>query len=660
MADTDPAHKVATYLRTKYTLPLEAPDEKIIAYARKQDPEGLSEITKKAYASMGGARPEEDSQPIEPTAMERIGQQADQFNQAIEERASQGEPASMALNFPGAFGRASVRGLEKVQEMAGPGIVSDAASGLQVGAEMLPQTATQTLMLGIPFEKATNLVGKSGAFLVNKGGQAFEKVAGSSVGKATGMNLFREAWLSGISSVKNKAVALERLLKANDLAETLSKKLDFQVKMLSYGLPDSVEYGVAAKGKIKASTELAKSAIVPESNAIEEMTKGYAKESLEGIAGNVKQIEDDLLGVLETSKDSPVKKIVGKYTGNDVLPEVRGKIFDYKTGLFREKTKEEAMVRVYPEADVADLLKDRGRVGKLYVASLESGSRDTAQSKALLSFQEIIDQEIERRTKDSPELLARIQKNRANWRSHYQEFWNPQVNDIRSAKYASEVGDKILATPEGIDIGKKLLPELMPELVRKEKVRIIDSVSKSSKPTLALEDEIFHNKDKYSRLFSQDDIKELHQITTLGRHAEKAHKIADTMAKEITEAVPQRRASELVGKMRTGDPATTAQMVKSMAPGALYSGGVAFATLSHAISPTTTVVLSGLGVTPAAFSAAYYAGDRKMRGMLIGALKGLADNGAKASASDIAILRSVGYVTAKKDMGALFNRETLK
>ena len=598
--------------------------------------------------------------PAEPTTIEKLGQQADEFNQAVEQRASEGDPASMALNFPGAVGRASVWGLKKAQDMAGPGIVRDAASGLQVGAEMLPQTATQTMMLGIPFEKGVKLTGKGGAYLVNKGAQAFEAIAGSAIGKATGMNLFREAWLSGISAVKNKAEHVVKLAKAGELAEALGRKLSFQVRMLSYGLQDSVEYGVAAKGKIAAATELAKSAIVPEANAIREITKGYAKESLEGVAGEVSAIKNDLLGVLKTGADNPVTSVVDKYTGKEVIPNIPGKTFDYKTGLFRDKTEKEAMIHVYPEADVADLLKDRGRVGKLYIASLSAGERDTAQSKALLTFQGIIDKEIERRTKDSPKLLDRIQKNRANWRTYYQEFWNPQVNDIRTSKFDSDIGRKLLATPEGIDVGNKLLPELMPELARQEKVRIIGVVSKSSQPTIALEDELFKNRDKYTRLFSQDDIKELRQITTLGRHAEKAHKIADTLAKETIEAIPQRRVTELVGKMRSGDPATTAQMVKTMAPGTLYSGSVAFAALSRAISPTTTAVLAGIGVSPAAFSAAYYAGDRKMRGLLIGALKGLAENGARASASDIAIMRSVGFVTAKKDMGSLFNRETSK
>lgn len=87
----DPKKQVARYLRTQYTLPVDASDEDVIRYARAESPEELGEIEKQAYSKYKvdvEPKVEDKKKSLLERGMQKLDSLGTSFNQSVEDIAN--------------------------------------------------------------------------------------------------------------------------------------------------------------------------------------------------------------------------------------------------------------------------------------------------------------------------------------------------------------------------------------------------------------------------------------------------------------------------------------------------------------------------------------------------------------------------------------------
>lgn len=109
---------IAEYLRTKYTLPVEATDDDVIAYARQEAPDEIGAVEKAAYTNSVDRTPEEP-QSLAGRAVARLDRAGSAINQGVENFSNLdiGEEFKNNKDPVESFAIASAKGLKKVTEI---------------------------------------------------------------------------------------------------------------------------------------------------------------------------------------------------------------------------------------------------------------------------------------------------------------------------------------------------------------------------------------------------------------------------------------------------------------------------------------------------------------------------------------------------------------
>lgn len=421
----------------------------------------------------------------------------------------------------------------------------------------------------------------------------------------------------------------------NDAAQTtmnLKASLD---KLTEKNLPqyDSVKYGEGVKKLLDAKTKEAATPLRRASQAIENITETFGKGTVEHLAPAVKAIKEDLASIIKISPDTPAFNIINKYLGEQVKDKIGG------------------TYTVYPEASVGELLKDRGRVGKAIISSMEDGGKLTPQSTALYKLQRVIDGEIDLRLKDTPDLAKLADVTRQAWREHYGMYWSDQAVALRKVE-PSKIVNKILESPESLSSAKTLIPEAFEEAVRTKKTELIKSLEKATNPVEFVENELTPGRSSkpagyYDRLLKPEEVIELRQVASVASRLPEATARMEAAIKSLqAEPIKGRRIGEKLGfrSRRAGesglgflDSLKAIQGTRLAVP----VEAVALASMVRWISPEAAKIIVAAGVTPAAAAWAYYSVPKPLRIRISSAIRRVAESGPKAPAADLQLLRRI-------------------
>lgn len=512
-------------------------------------------------------------------------------------------------------------------------LLSLAAEAAQLGLDVVPGSVGE-LGLGAMFEFGP------------KGARSLAKKVPELPGIKQAVRPFKDADAIRASIEKSLSEKKSEMSAMNDRLVESEANLKYFGERLN-PTQDSVEYGNQTKRYIDQHTDAAKAPLAARSKAVQLAGDASPAVSLESLSPQIDKIREDLLGVLKDGKDSTAVGPIDKYLGRMETPKDLGVRFDHKSGQFVAKTAEEAAVRVYPEATLGDLLKDRGRVGKAYTKALERGERGTPQSTALKKLQEVIDQEIDRRTQNSPNLNKEIVNLRNEWNNYYDTFYSKEALEIRGAN-PSDVVKAILDRPETIDAARKIAPEALEQAIRVKKSEIARKLRNSIDPVRSIGD-IFESQPQpgyYERLFSVKDRAELIKYARAAKEhpieARRTYELADELA---ASPVSNRREGDRgrEGRRQTDRnrgflaDLTTMQRMRGIIP----AEALVLSSIIHNVSPKAAAMIAAAGITPSAAAWAYYSVPRAVRSDIISAIRNVSEHGPKAGAREVQILRQI-------------------
>lgn len=505
----------------------------------------------------------------------------------------------------------------------------------------------------------------AGAFEAAPGiGRAIDQGIGKGFKKLPGVRPFRDH--------EARVKAVKSSLDASDTerinAENTRDSLAITLKNMEERLgptQDSQEYGIQTKRYLEASTEASRAPLAGMSKGIQIATEGLGSSSLEPLAPSIEALRNDLLGVIKTTPDSPVVAIIDKYLGKVETPKDLGVKYNHKTNAFEARTPQEASFRSYPEASVGDLLKDRGRVGKAYVKSLQAGGRESVQSVVLKDLQRIIDTEVDARVAQLPEVSKDIHNLRNSWQDFYDTQYSQEANALRNVTPDGVVSE-ILKNTNTIDSARKVVPQALEQAIAVKKAQVMQEL-KGGKADIA---SILKGEQPgyYERLFSTSDRAQLIQFDKLSKQYPEAVGRLNKLVKDIQDSPTKGRRStdtdKLFGHRRVEDSGKKqgfAELVQAAqgTRGAVPVEAVTMGYMVHWLSPLAAKVIIAAGVAPAAMAWAYYSASPALRARITTAVRTVAKEGVKSPGVDLQLLRKINrgeQITEDKGMSNLFNK----
>ena len=681
MADNDYKKDVAEYLRTQNNMPLDASDDELIEFARETDPKEFERLTAMAY----GNQPKDDQvsgmsadyaaqHPVQEFVqnMGDVAKAAVPFNpmtyvgktfasisdfiQPPFEQARKEHPVASRAALGGLVG-----GLQDVSDIgkglgqAGRSLVGAAdleaeqgnlgkasvLAGLGGMAQMAPQSEADALLSVVPFEQGIAPASKGvlkgiSSLKTGKIGSALDSLAAYFPGSA----IVRDAALAKKSSVIESSKFKKLVAGSNDELAAIKYKIDgLEAGMKS--IPDSIEYGKFAKKGLEFQEELAKAPLIERVRKLNDLPEVKVVSTVSDIGDEVAVLRDELSGVVETSKDAVVTKIADKYLGKEIVQEGPAIAFDFKKNAFRKRTKDEMKSLVFADASVADLIKDRSRVGEAYMRARREGALDTVQSATLLKLQDAIDNGIERRLAKNPEALAEVKNIRGGWKQFYNKYASDTAIAVKKSA-DSEVLDKIGKTASAVEEARQILPtSAFEKMADNNHKLLVRDMSGSKNPEQFLMKQLQDNPGYWERLLGQNQVS---QIQTLAKSkvdlANIQGQLNDLGEKlKLSESNTRRMKDSpfLANLKRETDKQGMAKVYGSAgkALGAAITAQLAF----H--NPTVTTVIAALGLVPGPVAYAYYTAGRSVRVGIEKSLSNAAKLGKAVNRADVAFLQSV-------------------
>jgi hypothetical protein len=678
----DHKKEVAEYLRTKFTLPVDAKDDDIIAYARERDPKGLEEITKASY----GTYKKEESRSVVGELKAGFMGKAPQDDGIV--RGMVNATGDMALPtiaaaplLPNIPASAAMFGATRAWQLAGREAAQATNDILNPGSDRVTDPRTD---LG----KVADVVGNTALYAA--GEKFVTPVVNAAAGKAKGVavDAFDKASQKAGELIKpilekfpaskaiieapeklksmaqNAAREAKRVAELESYRDRLNTLINFRESYLGgKKISSYTKLGKAAQTDIEVLGKAEKQPLIDIKEEIKIRVDSIPEKVHDDLREAAGALKSDLAGRIGLTDDNKVFRTLNKYSSLGVEP---GEINAQGQRVFGKQILNPNEFKT--KVSVKEMIDDYTSLGETIEDLKDSGLFDTKQTYALRQFREQLGNKIGSELKESGQSVVADawKENRAGWTKWFGKWRSDTAVKIQK-RNPDKVFDLITSGEVTAEEAKQVLHPNTWQQLKQAKIHDIivelKNAPKSPNPQRPGGASNFLSEkytDQYLKnVFDPQEIRYIKEIAKLGD-------VGDRLNAEFDSLVAGKVGSKTVIEQRRGGGANMGRRagdflrsnVGSLTFGASVLGlnELSEYAFGAKIPPKYATLLAGAGFAPQVLAKIYMNGGDVGRKSIAGvfkALNGGSDAAIKAAMFDLKRRAEGDFSEGRGDLGKI-------